>query len=80
MIKLAEVYIGHQLGFYMVYGVCKRLNELIEVLFIKEYLMLFVRKSIILKPLLTLSYRQIIVIGAGRLDIEKIRSLACLHF
>ena len=51
----------------MIYRIVERCHELIKILFVEKYFVLFIRESLIILvvPFLTLRDRQVVVIGAG---------------
>ena len=66
----------------MIDSVVKRIHKLIKILFVQEYLVLFVRKAfiVLVEPLFALRNRHIKVICPGRFNIKKISALPRLHF
>jgi hypothetical protein len=79
VVELRKVHVWHQLCLHMIHRIVQRVYEFVEVFFVEENLVLFVRKSIILEPLFTFGDRQIIIIRTGCFDVKKVSSLACLY-
>jgi hypothetical protein len=64
----------------MINRVGERIHEFIKVLFVQEYLMLFISESILFKTFLAFRDRQVVIIGSSRFHIKKVRSLSGLYF
>src|SRR6478736_2399529 len=82
VLKRRKINSWHKLIFYMIDSIIERVHKFIKILFIKEYLVFFVRKAfvVLIEPLFALRNRHIKVICPGRFNIKKISALPCLHF
>lgn len=82
MIKLRKIYTRHQLVLNVIHGIREGVHELVKVLLVQEYLVLFICESfiVLVVTLLTLRDGEVVVVGPCGLDIEEIRALAGFYF
>ena len=70
-VERIKIKIGHQLFLDMIDGFSERFNELVKVFFVKENLVPFIR---VIHPFLAFRDGKEVIVGLGRLHVEKIRS------
>jgi hypothetical protein len=82
MVKRIKIHIWHELGFNVVHGVVEGFHEFVEIFLVEENLVLFVGKTFIIfvEPLFAFGDGKVIIVGSGRLHIEKISALPSLYF
>jgi hypothetical protein len=78
--KLAEIKVGHQVGFDEIHGFLEALYKLVEVFFVKKHLVFLVGEISILACVASaFGDGDVVVVGTGRFHIKKIRPLTCSH-
>lgn len=82
MLERRKINAWHQLVFNVVYGVVEGIHKFIKILFVKEYFVFLVGKTLVVfvEPLFALRNGNIKVVRPGRFHIKKISALARLHF
>jgi hypothetical protein len=82
MVKLRKINSRHQFILNMVYGIVQRVQKFVKIFLVKENLVFFIGKALIILivPLLTFRNGEVVVIGPGRFYIKKVGPFASLHF
>lgn len=81
-VELCKINSGHQLVLHMAHRVVQCFHEFIKIFFVQKDFVFFIGKPLVVlvKSLLTLCYRQVVIIRSRRLHIEKIGPFASFNF
>ena len=82
VVELRKINAGHQFSLDMIYRIIQGLDKLVKIFLIKENLVFLIGKAfiILIIPFLAFSYGKVVVIGPGRLYVEKVGPFARFHF